>query len=68
MGSRIPMIGHVTSSYHSANMGRSFALALVKGGRKKIGDSVYVPLAEGVVRAEITSPIFFDPEGVKIDG
>ena len=68
MGSRIPMIGHVTSSYHSANLGRSFALALVKGGRQKIGESVYVPLADGVVRAKITSPVFIDPEGAKIDG
>ena len=68
MGSRIPMIGHVTSSYHSANMGRSFALALVRSGREKIGESVYVPLADGVVRAEITSPVFIDPEGAKIDG
>ncbi len=68
LGSRIPMIGHVTSSYYSANMGRSFALALVKGGRKKIGEGVYVPLADGVVRAEITSPVFVDPEGAKIDG
>ena len=68
MGSRIPMIGHVTSSYHSANLGRSFALALIKGGREKIGESVYVPLADGVVRAEITLPVFVDPEGAKIDG
>ena len=68
LGSRIPMIGHVTSSYYSANMGRSFALALVKGGRKKIGEGVYVPLADGVVRAEVTSPVFVDPEGAKIDG
>ena len=30
----MPMIGHVTSSYFSANIGRSFALALVKGGRQ----------------------------------
>jgi sarcosine oxidase subunit alpha len=68
MGSRIPMIGHVTSSYHSANLDRTFALALVRSGREKIGESVYVPLADGVVRAEITSPVFIDPEGAKIDG
>lgn len=67
-GTRVPMIGHVTSSYHSSNMNRSFALALVKGGRDKIGESVYIPLADGVVRAEITSPVFVDPEGAKVDG
>ena len=29
----VPMLGHVTSSYRSAELGRPFALALVKGGR-----------------------------------
>ena len=29
----VPMLGHVTSSYHSAALGRSFALALIKNGR-----------------------------------
>ena len=28
----VPMLGHVTSSYRSAELGRTFALALVKGG------------------------------------
>ena len=28
----MPMIGHVTSSYYSPNLGRSIAMALVKGG------------------------------------
>ncbi len=34
---RCPMLGHVTSSYRSAALGRTFALALVKGGRDRIG-------------------------------
>ncbi|MEU9387878.1 glycine cleavage T C-terminal barrel domain-containing protein, partial [Streptomyces sp. NPDC048279] len=34
----VPMLGHVTSSYRSAALGRTFALALVKGGRDRIGD------------------------------
>jgi sarcosine oxidase subunit alpha len=32
-GRPVPMLGHVTSSYHSAALGRPFALALVAGGR-----------------------------------
>ena len=33
----VPMLGHVTSSYRSAALGRTFALALVKGGRARHG-------------------------------
>jgi len=32
----VPMVGHVTSSYQSANLGHSIALALVKNGRVKV--------------------------------
>ena len=67
-GSTVPMIGHVTSSYHSPNLGRSFALALVKRGRERIGENVYLPLDGGVARAEVTGPVFVDPEGSRIDG
>ena len=35
--------GHVTSSYHSAVLGRSIALALVAGGRARMGQTLYVP-------------------------
>ena len=34
----VPMLGHVTSSYRSAELARPFALALVKGGRSRIGE------------------------------
>jgi len=63
----IPMIGHVTSSYYSANLERSFALALVKNGRNRHGETVYVPLNNGeILAAEVTGPVFFDPEGERL--
>ena len=43
------MLGHVTSSYRSAALGRTFALALVKGGRDRIGERVRAPLLDGSV-------------------
>ena len=49
----VPMLGHVTSSYRSAALGRTFALALVKGGRDRIGERVLAPLVDGDVEAEI---------------
>ena len=38
----VPMLGHVTSSYYSPNIQRSIALALVKGGGDRMGETVYV--------------------------
>ena len=67
-GNKIPMIGHVTSSYYSANLGRSFALALIKHGREKMGHSVYIPLPGGSAEAQITAHTFVDPDGTKQNG
>ncbi|MGL6159113.1 sarcosine oxidase subunit alpha [Microbulbifer sp.] len=58
------MQGHVTSSYYSANLGHSIALAVVKGGLKRMGEVVHCPLADGrTIAAEIVSSIFYDPKG-----
>ncbi|WP_350447530.1 sarcosine oxidase subunit alpha [Pseudomonas solani] len=58
------MVGHVTSSYMSAAMGYSFALAVVRGGLKRMGEKVFAPLADGsVIEAEIVSSVFYDPKG-----
>lgn len=58
------MVGHVTSSYMSASLGYPFALAMVKGGLKRMGERVFAPLADGsVIEAEICSSVFYDPKG-----
>jgi len=60
----VRMQGHVTSSYHSARLSRSIALAMVKGGRGRMGDTIYAPLADGrVVSASIVGSVFYDPDG-----
>jgi sarcosine oxidase, subunit alpha len=64
----VPMLGHVTSSYRSAELGRSFALALVKAGRARIGQTVHVPVAGELVPVQITEPVLVDPEGARRDG
>jgi sarcosine oxidase, subunit alpha len=62
----VPMVGHVTSSYDSAALGRSIALALVKGGASRMGEVLHAPLADGrVIRARVASPVFLDPEGAR---
>ncbi|CCH88316.1 sarcosine oxidase, alpha subunit [Modestobacter italicus] len=64
----VPMLGHVTSSYRSAELGRPFALALVKGGRERIGDTVSVPVNGTLVTVEVTGSVLVDPEGARRDG
>ena len=62
----VPMLGHVTSSYFSACLGRSIALALVKDGRRRKGERVQIPLASGrTIGAVIAEPVFIDPEGAR---
>ncbi len=63
------MLGHISSSYYSPNVGRSIALALVKGGLAKKGQKLTAPLLDGrKVRCTIVDPVFFDPEGERLRG
>ena len=64
----LPMIGHVSSSYMSPTLGRSIALALVKGGRDRIGETVHAAPAGGFLPCTVTKPAFYDPEGARRDG
>jgi sarcosine oxidase subunit alpha len=65
----VPMLGHVTSSYRSAALGRTFALALVEGGRSRLGEVVHAPLlVGGAIAATIAEPVLYDPEGARRDG
>ncbi len=62
----VPMAGHVSSSYYSACCGHSIAMALVKGGHHRTGETVYAPLAnDRVIKATITDTNFYDKEGAK---
>ncbi len=54
----VAMLGHVTSSYYSANCGRSIALALVKGGRGRIGETLHAVLDGALVKVSVTAPRF----------
>jgi sarcosine oxidase subunit alpha len=56
--------GHVTSSYRSAALGRTFALALLRRGRERIGETVW---ANGEP-AEVVEPVLYDKDGARRDG
>ena len=64
----VPMIGHVTSSYLSSSLERPFGLALVENGRNRMGEIIQSPVGDTLVDVEITSPVFYDPEGTRRDG
>ena len=59
-------VGHITSSYYSPNLGRSFALALVKSGLKKKGLKLYAPIPGKTVEVQITNPVFVDPKNERL--
>ncbi|MFY8156009.1 MAG: glycine cleavage T C-terminal barrel domain-containing protein, partial [Rhabdaerophilum sp.] len=60
-------LGHVTSSYESPALGRSIALALVADGRRRMGETLYVPMPGGAVAVKIVAPVFVDPKGDRIN-
>jgi sarcosine oxidase subunit alpha len=64
----VPMLGHVTSSYRSAALGRTFALALVKSGRDRLGQVLHAPLGDRTIAATVVEPVLYDPEGTRRDG
>jgi sarcosine oxidase, subunit alpha len=60
-------LGHVTSSYYSAVLGRSIALGLVSGGRTRMGATLYVPLARGTAAVQVASTVFYDAAGERLN-
>jgi len=61
-------LGHVTSSYMSAALGRPIALALVAAGRSRIGSKLHVPMPGGAVSVAVVGPVFYDKEGARLNG
>ena len=61
------MIGHVTSSYWSEALGRSVALALVAGGHDKMGETLYIPMPGKTYKAKVSTMVFYDPEGARLN-
>ena len=61
------MVGHVTSSYWSAALGRSIAMAVIEGGRAREGETIHVPMPDRVHTAKIVGTSFFDPESKRLN-
>ncbi|GAA1623428.1 2Fe-2S iron-sulfur cluster-binding protein [Actinoplanes couchii] len=64
----IRALGHVTSSYHSAALGRTFALALIRNGRALHGQTLWATLDDRLVPVTVAGSVLYDPEGARRDG
>ena len=64
------MIGEVTSSARSPNIGHPIGLGLVQNAEKRTGEVVHIasPVSDQFVKATICNPIFFDPSGERLRG
>jgi sarcosine oxidase subunit alpha len=63
----VEMIGHVTSSYWSETLQQSIAMAVVQGGRARMGAELYVPMPDNIHRVQVVEPVFYDPEGERLN-
>jgi heterotetrameric sarcosine oxidase alpha subunit len=66
----VPMLGHVTSPTFSPTLGHPIALALLKGGMARRGETMVAaaPLDDSFVKARVVEPVFYDPAGERLHG
>jgi sarcosine oxidase subunit alpha len=58
-----PMLGHVTSSYHSPELGRSVAMAVVRDGARRKDQRLYAVARGRATPVKVVSTVFIDPKG-----
>jgi sarcosine oxidase subunit alpha len=58
--------GWVTSAAHSPALGKPIALALLRGGRKRLGETIFVHDLERRAEANVVPTTFLDPEGKRL--
>ncbi len=66
----VEMLGHITSAAFSPELDHPIALAMIKGGEKRLGEKLYMvhPMHDLEIEVEVTAPVFVDPEGKRIHG
>ncbi len=64
----VAMLGHVTSTAYSFELGHPIALALLRDGKSREGDELYAafPLENQAVKVRVVSPHFVDPDGERM--
>jgi sarcosine oxidase subunit alpha len=59
--------GHVSSSYMSATLDRSIALAMLENGLERLGEKVTLHIDGKAITAQVTKPLFYDIEGGRLN-
>ena len=67
-GSGGPSLGLVTSAYWSETLQRPIALALLSGGRGRMGQTLLVPMADHAIAVRVTDAVWYDREGARLHG
>jgi sarcosine oxidase subunit alpha len=62
-------LGHITAVTFSPTSGKQIGLAMLSGGSARLGETMIAAFPVGGVsmRVRVTSPVFIDPEGARID-
>ena len=61
------MLGHVTSSYWSEALGRSIAMAVVRDGFNRTGETLHIPMVDKTYKVKVVKPVFYDPKGERLN-
>jgi sarcosine oxidase subunit alpha len=63
-----PKLGHISASCWSVEYNNPFSLAILKDGKKKIGEKFYAvsPLKNKNIAVEIVSSHYVDPKGERV--
>ncbi|MBO6723778.1 MAG: sarcosine oxidase subunit alpha, partial [Roseitalea sp.] len=62
------MIGWVSSAYWSDNCGEPIAMALIENGFDRMGETLHVPMPDGVIDVEVRDTNFWNPDAEAHDG
>ncbi len=63
-----PMEGRVTSSCFSPTLNKPIAIGLLKNGTNRYGETVKIYDVEGIRKAKVVDPCFYDKEGKNVHG
>ena len=63
-----PKLGHISASCWSVEYNNPFSLAILKDGKKKIGEKLFAlsPLKNKNIEVEIVSSHYVDPKGERV--
>ena len=67
-GAKADSLGHITASAYSPTLEQPIALALLSGGRARMGERLFAtsPINNTEVEVTVTSPVFIDPAGERL--